>query len=110
MKFFWRFILFLIFSKSINVFAQQHQNPFSMDSILTRKSVIISRPTNVQLYKIDYEVKGWVNIEDSSKINTLNLEYYDSLRMEDVDLEVLDTPTLLTLIIYSKTRNTLNKQ
>lgn len=62
------------------------------------------RPTNVERFKIDYEIKGWTIIQDTVKLNSLNLDYFDALRDLNVDKEVFDRPTLLTIILYAKSK------
>ena len=67
-------------------------------------------PTNVQRFKLDYEIKGWDGvIKDTEKINLLNLDYFDSKRKEKDDSEEYDTTTGLTVIIYSVKKTQQNK-
>lgn len=68
------------------------------------------RQTNVERYRLDYEVKGWNSIQDTASVNLLNLEYFDSLREENIDKEVFDNLTTLTIIVYSQTRTAGNKK
>lgn len=66
--------------------------------------------TNVSRYQIDYEIKGWKGaIKDTDKINQLDLNFYDSKRLEKDDIELLDTITGLTVIVYSEKKTTQNK-
>ena len=71
--------------------------------------------TNVQRYKIDYEIKEWVsnplvNVDiDTEKLNQLDLNYYDSKRKQSEDYEEYDTKTGLTVIVYSIQRMTANQ-
>ncbi|MBI2720593.1 MAG: hypothetical protein HYX39_00310 [Bacteroidetes bacterium] len=67
-------------------------------------------PSNVERYKKDYSIKGWNAIQDTSKINQLNLNYYDSIRNDILDLEVPDAATSLIVIVYSKIKATNNKE
>lgn len=67
-------------------------------------------PSNVERFEKDYTIKGWNTIQDTSKINQLNLEYYDSIRNDILDLEVPDAATSLIVIVYSKIKATNNKE
>ncbi|MBP7807721.1 MAG: hypothetical protein KA163_00375 [Bacteroidia bacterium] len=66
--------------------------------------------TNTSRYQIDYEIKGWNGaIKDSDKINQLDLNFYDSKRLEKDDIELFDSVTGLTVIVYSEKKTTQNK-
>lgn len=66
--------------------------------------------TNASRYKIDYEIKGWSGaIKDSDKINQLDLNFYDSKRLEKEDIELFDSTTGLTVVVYSEKKTTQNK-
>ena len=68
-------------------------------------------PTNVERFTKDYEIKGWnKTIQDTVKVNSLNLNYYDSQRHETNDLEFVDDATGLVVIVYSGKKTTANKK
>lgn len=75
-----------------------------------KKAEPIFIPSNVERFKKDYSIKGWNTIQDTSKINQLNLNYYDSIRNDIADIEVPDTATSLIVIVYSKIKTTNNKE
>lgn len=63
--------------------------------------------TNYSRYRIDYEVKGWTGsiLQDTSKINLiqlLDLDFADSKRKANDDVEVYDTNAGVTIIVYSE--------
>ena len=72
---------------------------------------VIRVPTNCMRYKLDFEVKGWRGnvIQDSSLVNQLNLNFYESKRKDIDDVELFDSTTGLTVIVYSSAKTTANK-
>lgn len=60
-------------------------------------------PTNTERYKKDYEIKDWQNplLINMDKLKQLDLDYFDAKRKENEDVEVYDSTTGLTVIVYS---------
>ncbi len=79
-----------------------------------RKMTPVHSPTNIERYQDDYELKNYTFVDgDSSILNSIQLDEYESLRQMDqnieIDIVINDIPQ--KLIIYAirnvRKRNTL---
>lgn len=82
-----------------------------------RKMTPVHSPTNIERYQDDYELKNYTFVDgDSSILNSIQLDEYESLRQMDqnieIDIVINDIPQ--KLIIYAirniRKKNTLTIQ
>jgi hypothetical protein len=79
---------------------------YSQDS----KSVLpLHIPNNIERYKLDFEIKNAVSL-DTSLVLTLNIDQYEHLRQETINVEVFDSASNVTLVIYSILTSQQNKR
>ena len=67
-----------------------------------RKMTPIHIPTNIERYQDDYELKNYNFVEgDSSILNSIDLDEYESMRQMNHDVEVELEELQVVLILYS---------
>ena len=67
-------------------------------------------PTNIERYKIDYQLLDESIISDSKEILlSLNLDQFEGLRLEDEDIQLVDKGTGIVIIFYSYSKCAINK-
>jgi len=91
------FVLFCIISLKV---ASQTDKKFEQQPPLT----------NSQRFLLDYEIKGWnLTIQDTVKLNKINLDTYEQSRKTADDIELFDQSSGLTILLYSVNRAVSNK-
>ncbi len=67
-----------------------------------RKMTPIHIPTNIERYQDDYELKNYNFVDgDSSILNSIDLDDFESMRQMDHDVEVEIEELQVVLILYS---------
>jgi hypothetical protein len=67
-----------------------------------RKMTPVHSPSNIERYQDDYELKNYTFVDgDSSILNSIQLDEYESLRQMDQNIEIDLTDLNQTLILYS---------
>lgn len=67
-----------------------------------RKMTPIHIPTNIERYQDDYELKNYHFVDgDSSILNSIDLDDFESMRQMDHDVEVEIEELQVVLILYS---------
>lgn len=67
-------------------------------------------PTNIERYKIDYQLLDESLISDSKEILlSINIDQFEAQRREDEDVHVLDETTGIMIVLYSYSKCTVNK-
>lgn len=71
-----------------------------------RKMTPVHSPTNIERYQDDYELKNYTFVDgDSSILNSIDLDDYESLRQMDqnIEIDIVLNGTPQMLIIYAVT-------
>jgi len=67
-------------------------------------------PTNIERYKVDYQLLDESLISDSKEILlALNINQLEGLRREDEDIQLVDEGTGIVIILYSYSKCAINK-
>lgn len=67
-------------------------------------------PTNIERYKIDYQLLDESIISDSKEILlSLNINALEEQRLEDEDIQLVDESTGIVVILYSYSKCAINK-
>lgn len=92
-------IFILILCSTISGHAQLENNSDS------KYAAFINTPTPQERYKVDYEIADYIFINgDSTVLDLLNLDSLENMRSQANDIEVIDTATGLTVILYFEKR------
>ncbi len=74
-------------------------------NISSRYAVPITPPTPMERYGIDYELKDYIFINgDSTVLNQLDLNSIEQYRSMSEDVEIIDSNTGLTIILFYEKR------
>lgn len=74
---------------------------YSQNFIPTQRTVV-TKPTNQELYKLEYELKHYAFAEgDSTILSTINFEQLPLQREQSTDVEVYDSTIDQIIVLYS---------
>mmetsp|Transcript_36869 Transcript_36869/g.48436 ORF Transcript_36869/g.48436 Transcript_36869/m.48436 type:complete len:110 (-) Transcript_36869:1375-1704(-) len=58
------------------------------------------QPTHVERYGVDYTLKDYTFTGDSTILESIDLDYLEQFRLATQDIEVVDTNTGLTVVLF----------